>query len=188
MEIDDAGLITNYMMICKLVSFNSPTGNIASNNYPFTINLKAEFPFIQSYTEYSKQLEESFITPGDAIPDILPDRIGRISAGANILINNGTIPSYPRIIVSGLTTDFVRISNATNGQTMTLNVVLTGSDDLTIDTWRQTIYKNSTINYISIKDGDWIQLEPGNNILLYAFSVGTLATTTVFWRDNYLGK
>lgn len=183
----DSGLVRIWRCIGKLVNFNSPTGNTGVTSIEFELELRSEFPYIESNTLNSLVLNEATIRPGDRIPDRIPDRIGVMTESINTLINNGSVFAYPLIRLTGKMLAPIIITNTTTGKYIKYDDDITLIEAVEIDMWDKTVIKNGSVNMIAQKSGDWLELAIDTNIFLYTFGVGSTGNVTVYWRDLKLG-
>lgn len=104
------------------------------------------------------------------------------------LTNIGNYATGPVINLVGPMTNPI-ISNAANGETMTITGTIAAANTWTLDIENRRFYDQTGANKFSTLNiaSDWLRLEPGENDLTVVFTGGTAATTTnIQFRDSWI--
>lgn len=178
-----------YVLYGRLMPFDMPlSGNPIKSS--MTIELECDDPLI-----YDDGIGASFTAPlfktkpgGVTFPLTFPLIFTPSTLPATI-VNNGAVPIFPVITLSGSMTAPV-IKNTTTGSVFSMSDLHTGDDDvLKIDMQRHTLMLNGDSAYQHRDLGSsWIYLMQGSNQLtLDTSSSGDTVTGVVEWRSGYLG-
>lgn len=106
-----------------------------------------------------------------------------------VLFNGGTAETYPLTILNGPMTNPV-IKNLTTGlQIVWSNFVLNAGQTLVVDHYQGRILLNNQTEFydgLDVINSDFWPLPPGpNGVTVDAFSFGSDAQATIYWRDAY---
>jgi hypothetical protein len=156
------------------------------NRSPYLIQAVAPDYRFFSQSEISINTEITEIDGGVPVPMALPAPIPGGSSLNFSAVNNGNTSTSPTFTIRGPGSSFV-VTNFTTGEQFELDLTLTNVETVVIDTYNKTAFKDSQ-NVFGAFEGDWIQLEPGANIITFN-AIGYTANTrlTVSYRDAYLG-
>ena len=149
------------------------------------LELIAPSPYLNDQT--LNATEVSLPVPGGTvIPAPIPLSLAS-SGGSAIITNNGNGIYKPTITITGpVVTPIVK--NNTTGKLFTINLTLGASDSIVIDCDAETVVLNGSTNSLSDFEGDFWDIPPGANTIL--FSAATLeldALASVAWRSSWLG-
>lgn len=102
------------------------------------------------------------------------------------VVNDGNEITDPEFTIIGPASDIV-VTNLSSGEAFSLDITLTGSDTVVIDTVNKTVKVNDVDQY-SIFSGDFFSLEPGiNDISFAATGYDGITKLSVKFRHAYLG-
>lgn len=153
----------------------------------FRVVVKAENPFFrdESSTTYTTYLAES---GGAPLSSPLPMTLGSLTNNTLTINNTGSVSGYASYRITGnVNTPYVL--NATNGKWFKLNTTL-GSGDY-VDIYKTTeglfVVKNGTTNYMQYFEGDFFEIETGNNLIKFNAAVySSEAKLEATWYNLYL--
>lgn len=134
----------------------------------------------------------AFSGGGMPIPMPIPMDMSVGGSTSATLVNNGNILSYPSITITGPVVNPTLINEQT-GQTIDLTYELTDSNEMIIiDTLRRTVIYYATaggspVNIRGAMEGDFITLQPGNNVIKLILASTSDGKAAFSWRDSYLG-
>jgi hypothetical protein len=165
-------------------------GDITSDDmqaHPLLVELQTEYPYLKGVTNRVSTLNV-YSGGGFAIPMAIPLPMNNGGQNTAILTNNGTVASYPLIVLTGPLTN-PQIVNLTNNQTLNLNYNLLAGQIITIDCFNRTAILspggNNMRQYLS---GDFITLAPGaNSINLGSANTNQSGTAQFTFQDHYIG-
>ena len=101
------------------------------------------------------------------------------------ITNNGNAPANWTGTLAGPAENPLLTNNDT-GQTMQVNVVLTGSETLVFDSFDSTIKKNGVSQTVFLSSGfSWWDLAPGNNSISITAANASTAAFSITHRDAY---
>ena len=108
--------------------------------------------------------------------------------GATIIVNAGTVVTYPIITFTGPSKN-PRVINLLNNYGIYLNATLAANQQIVVDTLHRTVTEiaQPPINRLSMYDftrSTWLTLEAGQNEFTY-FSDDKRGTCTFDWRDRW---
>lgn len=112
---------------------------------------------------------------------------GAVPPGIATIGNEGTTDTWPVVTITGTVTD-PRIENVTTGETLELDLALTGSDTVVVDMLNRTVTYNGANALGSIVSGStfWA-LQPGENLVSFRAPVSTtVANATFTYRSAWL--
>jgi len=136
---------------------------------PFIFGLVAMDPRVYGQAEHSQAL-------------------GDLVGGSNVLANAGNLYTHPTIdvLLAAAGGSTVVVTNATTGQTFTLDLSAETAGTFTIDCRRGTVHKGTTAKYSTRKAGflSTFTLAPGANVITWSVNTGT-TSVTFRWRDAY---
>lgn len=127
--------------------------------------------------------------PGGApVPAAVPAPIAGGSTQSYILNNDGNYNTPPVFLIRGPGTNFI-VQNITTGQSFNLNLTLSASQTVRIDTFDKSVIRLTNTNVFGNFDGSFFELVPGQNIIHFNAQTGVTGDTqlTTQWRDSYLG-
>jgi hypothetical protein len=152
----------------------------------FRLELVAPFPYFEG-AEQTEEIEP-IIGGGFTLPFALPLSLAVGGTNATIVTNDGNGVNYPVIQVYGIISSF-GIQNSTCTQDLSVNYTLTTSSDyIEIDMYNRTALYNGVTNVLQYVSGDWITLNPGDNLLkLFSASSSSPAKMVVTYKDSWLG-
>lgn len=107
-------------------------------------------------------------------------------AGGGIAANAGNYKTWPTLTItmSGAGSATYTITNSTTGEGLVLNLTgLVNADVVVVDMEARSIKKNGVDTPALWADGDFFDLEPGNNTILYANT--TNAASSLAWRSAF---
>lgn len=107
------------------------------------------------------------------------------SGNTAVCANNGNTTTYPVFTITGPVTN-PRVTCGTSS--LEVDVTLTSTDTLTIDTMNRTILLNNSASRRNALNASsaWFALPPGSNLVSYTASAYTTSTLTVSYSDAYL--
>ena len=140
-----------------------------------------------SQTLKDQEFGETVLEGGFSIPTSLPIDLDGDGNDDNVVENEGDEDTFPIITITGPGNTF-QVGNSANNQSFQLNVELDPGEEIVIDCKENTVMFGSTNLYNSF-DGDFIMLEPGENVIAFkANSGGGVDTAIKFeYRDAYRG-
>lgn len=151
----------------------------------FRVELVSANPYL-----YSQTLDESTVSlavaGGTPIPAIIP--LSLTSSGGSVTLeNNGNGRYKPVITITG-PCDTPTIRNNTTGDQFTVDLELVDGDSLVIDCDAETVFLNVNDNELDSFTGDFIDIRPGNNVILFSASTyNAAALATIEWRQSWIG-
>jgi phage-related protein len=108
------------------------------------------------------------------------------AASGNQVFNHGNTESLPRFRITGPLLN-CNIINQSNGQMMSINVELGEGETLDLDCFDHTAIKNQVSNVRGDISGDWIELVPGANNLVFGASSQGDYRAQIIYRDAFIG-
>lgn len=145
------------------------------------------------YALFSQTLQSVSISRstggGSVYPFIYPIIYGAQTGGEQTFVNSGNVESYPIIYLNGPLTNPV-IQNVTLGRSISLNLVLSSTDQVVINMKERTIVKNENESVIAYRTDDsrYWWLLPGNNVVrFFTGSSGDTGNAQIQFRDAFLG-
>lgn len=154
---------------------------------PFRMTLVSGYPYLLSATEQYVNIYPS-VDGGGPMVAPMPYPFTGVN-GSNTTINNGNGEAYPVITIYGPIQNFT-LKNQTTGKQISVTYTLTVSDNLTIDTYNNTILLNSNNNvyssvagniedlYIPVGSSQWTIIGTNTNVSTYV---------RITYRDHYIG-
>jgi hypothetical protein len=108
--------------------------------------------------------------------------------GAAIIVNNGTVLTYPVVLFTGPSKN-PRVINPITGLGIYLNATLSTNQQIVVDCLHRTVTEvaQPPINRMSMYDftkSTWLTLETGENEFTY-FSDDKRGTCQFIWRDRW---
>lgn len=154
----------------------------------YLIEAVAPDPRFYSQELISETTEITEAEGGVPIPAAIPAPIGGGSSINFTLNNEGNTDTNPIFVIHGPGSDFV-VQNTTTGEQFHLDLELTNTESVAIDTNLRTVIKGASQNVFGSFSGDWMVLRPGNNIIIFNGGAGVDVETslTVNYRHSYLG-
>lgn len=169
--------------------FDFPDGLLMSGDYK--VDFVAPSIYLLGQT-LKTQLVSAFTGGGMAIPTGIPTAMNVGGISAETLTNSGNIPAYPIITLEGPLED-PTLTNETADQTMNITYTLNAGESIEIDTINRTaVYYASLgaspVNVRQYISGDFITVEPGENIIKLTLAAYNDDGAALFaWRDSYSG-
>lgn len=125
---------------------------------------------------------------GETIPATVPSTL---AVGATVVAsatNSGNERSTPVFKVYGPGTNFT-VQNMATGEYFLLSTTLQAGEWIEVDVAARTVKLGGSQNAFSVFTGDWIELEPGNNTIMFVAQTGGTVDTLlqVSFRDAYRG-
>lgn len=117
-----------------------------------------------------------------------PLLFGAAATGGTIsATNSGNFDTYPTFRIDGPVVN-PRITNATTGETLALNITLATGEFLTIDSDQRTILLGGTASRYSSLDSSsvWWDLAPGTSNVTFRAATSTAAVLTMTWRSAWV--
>jgi hypothetical protein len=111
-------------------------------------------------------------------------------ASTTIVVNNGNVLAYPKIIFIGAVTN-PKLTNLTTGQTIALTGAIAANAQIYVSTANKTVLENDdpTLNRLNMYDfsqSTWMYLVPGLNELAYSFTGSAGGSCIVRMRDRWI--
>jgi len=156
--------------------------NLNTGYIPFLVQLIAEDPRKYSAGQLSfGPVGLPSTSGGRSFPKVYPKAYGTIATGGTILVTNaGNATSYPVFTITGTVSNPI-VSNDTNNTQMQLNVDLSTSDQLVIDTGINSVTLNGTERADLLIGTEVVYLSGGTNSIRFSAnsftSTGTLRGT-----------
>lgn len=157
----------------------------------FTLDLFAPDIALLSQTVKTSVIA-AFTGGGMEIPTGIPMGMSIGGSTAATLNNAGNLAAYPTIVISGPVLN-PTILNEQTGQTLDLTYELTdAAETIVIDTLRRTVIyyatsSGSPVNIRGAMEGDFITLDPGNNVIKLVLASTSDGVASFNWRDSYAG-
>lgn len=179
------GIDVQIQATVKLVNAYSKTRS------PYLITAKAPNPYFESQVLHSETTGITVQKGGTPIPAAIPAPIGEGGGTPFPIINAGDMPARPLFTIHGPGTNFT-VTNIETGESFQLLTTLASNEIAIIDTVSNEAVKG-TQNIFGLIErdpvGQWIELQPGNNSIVFNALTGIsgLTTLTISWRDTYAG-
>lgn len=160
--------------------------------HTFLIELIAPDYRFYSQELFSQNLDQTILQGGASIPSAVPMLIPLSTTPETelqkIVTSNGTEATDPTFTITGPGDTFI-IGNETSGKEFTLNLVLDSDDTVVVNVKERTVIKNGITNVYADFDGDFWQIEPGENELRFLVSTDfdIMTQLNVSYRDAYAG-
>lgn len=170
---------TSYNHKVGRISFRAPDGYWESDTLKqYEINSSEEAPNVAGRT-YNLTFPRTYPA-------------GQAPVGGTILLNQGTLETYPVVRLYGPFTDAV-IRNSTLDKMIKLEAVaLAAGNFVEIDFRNRTVLLNGDINgsyyqYVNWLQSEWWELQMGQNLITFVPTGYTSATKAIiYFRDNFL--
>lgn len=150
------------------------------------VELLAASPYVLDQTQNDSEASLP-VAGGVAIPAAIP--LSLTTSGGSVVINNQGNAIYKPVVITitgPVTSPTLR--NNTSGLSFTIDYALGASDSVVIDCEDETVVLNGSTNLLSSFDGDFWQLEPGSNTILFSASTyDAAALATIRWRNSWSG-
>lgn len=121
----------------------------------------------------------------------------RVFLGGYDLINEGDVPCPITIVMDGVLTAPITVTNTTTGEKIVVSLGLTSDEQLIITTQldninvvKRTISTGedaSAFQYIDIVETTFFYLQTGTNNITVTSQEGAVAKTEVFYKNRYVG-